>query len=98
MRVLKITALFVLLTVIALSVSLAWLVRTEQGSRWLLEQGHSILDSEQEPKMTRFLAEQLAMSHWFSKKKAERLLGYQEQVSTEVGMERLVAWLRRKGL
>ena len=73
-------------------------LKTAKMIGWLLEQGHSILDSEQEPKMTRFLAEQLAMSHWFSKKKAERLLGYQEQVSTEVGMERLVAWLRRKGL
>ena len=37
-RAFKITALVALLTVIALSVSLAWLVRTEQGSRWLLEQ------------------------------------------------------------
>ena len=39
MRAFKIMALTVLLTVIALSITLAWLVRTENGSRWLLEQG-----------------------------------------------------------
>ena len=43
MRALKITALISLLTTIVLVVVLvallAWLVRTEQGSRWLLEQG-----------------------------------------------------------
>ena len=43
MRALKITALISLLTtivlVIVLTALLAWLVRTEQGSRWLLEQG-----------------------------------------------------------
>ncbi|MCI5128363.1 MAG: 3-beta hydroxysteroid dehydrogenase, partial [Candidatus Electrothrix sp. AUS3] len=54
--------------------------------------------SKEEPKMTRFLAEQLAMSHWFSKKKAATLLGYQEKVSTETGMERLIAWLRQEEL
>ena len=48
--------------------------------------------------MTRFLAEQLAMSHWFSKKKAETLLGYREKVSTELGVERLIVWLQEKGL
>ena len=39
MRGFKIMALALLLTVIVLSTILAWLVRTEQGSRWLLEQG-----------------------------------------------------------
>jgi nucleoside-diphosphate-sugar epimerase len=65
---------------------------------WLLEKGHGVLGRRQEPKMTRFLAEQLALSHWFSKKKAETLLGYEEKVSTEVGMERLVDWLGQEGL
>ncbi|WP_339133054.1 MAG: NAD-dependent epimerase/dehydratase family protein [Candidatus Electrothrix sp. GW3-4] len=65
---------------------------------WLLEKGYGLLDSKEEPKMTRFLAEQLALSHWFSKKKAETLLGYREKVSTEVGVERLLTWLRQEGL
>jgi nucleoside-diphosphate-sugar epimerase len=38
------------------------------------------------------------MSHWFSRKQTENLLGYKEQVSTEEGLERLTAWLRQEGL
>ena len=64
---------------------------------WLLEQVYAALKIEREPKMTRFLAEQLAMSHWFSKQQAADLLGYQEQVSTEEGLDRLTAWLRQEG-
>ncbi len=63
---------------------------------WLLEKVYATLKIEREPKMTRFLAEQLAMSHWFSRKQAEKLLGYTEQVATEEGLERLVHWLRQK--
>lgn len=48
---------------------------------------------KQEPPMTRFLAEQLARSHWFSIKKAQNDLGYHPRVATAAGMERLVAWL-----
>jgi nucleoside-diphosphate-sugar epimerase len=47
-----------------------------------------------EPRMTRFLAEQLAKSHWFSIKRARRDLGYEPRVSTAEGMERLVKWLK----
>ncbi len=61
---------------------------------WLLEQVYSILQLEQEPRMTRFLAEQLALSHWFSKNNAETLLGYTEKVTTRQGIEYLVDWLR----
>ncbi|MCI5178159.1 MAG: NAD-dependent epimerase/dehydratase family protein [Candidatus Electrothrix sp. AW3_4] len=71
---------------------------TAKAIGWLLENGHGLVGSKEEPKMTRFLAEQLAMSHWFSKKKAATLLGYQEKVSTETGMERLIAWLRQEEL
>ena len=39
MRALKITALVVLLLVVVLSITLGWLVRSEPGSRWLLQQG-----------------------------------------------------------
>mgnify|MGYP001823673192 FL=1 len=43
MRVLKITVIVSLLTtvvtVLVLTASLAWLARSEEGSRWLLERG-----------------------------------------------------------
>ncbi len=56
----------------------------------LMELIYGVLAIEQEPKMTRFLAEQLALSHWFSRKNAEKLLGYSDQVSTVEGVEKLV--------
>ena len=52
---------------------------------------------EKEPKMTRFLAEQLARSHWFSINRARHDLGYEPRVSTAAGMVRLVEWLKKKG-
>ncbi len=64
----------------------------------VLETVYGLLRLDREPKMTRFLAEQLALSHWFSKERARNLLGYREQVSTEQGMERLLHWLKREGL
>ena len=39
MRALKILVLIIVLTTVLLGASLAWLVRSEAGSRWLLEQG-----------------------------------------------------------
>jgi len=48
-----------------------------------------------EPPMTRFLASQLATSHWFDISAARRDFGYHPQVSTAEGMERLATWLRQ---
>jgi nucleoside-diphosphate-sugar epimerase len=48
-----------------------------------------------EPPMTRFLASQMATSHWFNITAARRDLGYQPRVSTAEGMRRLGEWLRR---
>jgi 2-alkyl-3-oxoalkanoate reductase len=47
-----------------------------------------------EPPMTRFLAAQLATSHWFDVGAARRDLEYVPRVSTAEGMQRLAAWLR----
>jgi nucleoside-diphosphate-sugar epimerase len=71
---------------------------TARSLGWLLEKGYTLLKKEEEPQMTRFLAEQLAMSHWFKKDQARALLGYSEQVSSAQGMERLVAWLADEGM
>ena len=61
----------------------------------LLEGIYTLAGRQDEPRMTRFLAEQLAKSHWFSIANARRDLGYEPKVSTAEGLDRLVASLRR---
>jgi len=63
---------------------------------WLMEILFGLLRIQKEPVMTRFLAEQLAMSHWFFIDKARARLAYAPKVSTGEGMNRLVAWLEEK--
>ncbi len=63
------------------------------GIGGVLELLHSAFLPEREPRMTRFLAEQLAKSHYFSISRAERDFGYAPIVSTARGMELLVAWI-----
>ena len=49
-----------------------------------------------EPPMTRFVAEELATSHWFDIRAAQEDLGYRPLVSTEEGLRRLRHWLQDK--
>ncbi len=56
------------------------------------------LGIQREPLMTRFLAAQLAKSHYFNMAAAKRDLGYEASVSNEEGVDRLVAWYERHGL
>ena len=69
-------------------------LRTALRAGALLESIHWLTRSRHEPRMTRFLARQLATSHWFDITAARRDLGYVPQVSTVDGMGRLGAWLR----
>ena len=67
--------------------------RTARRAGWVAEWFHRVLRIESEPRMTRFLASQLSKSHYFDITAARRDLGYAPAVSTEEGVERLVAWL-----
>ena len=57
----------------------------------VLEFLYSCLKKKNEPRMTRFLAEQLAKSHYFSIDNAKADLGYEVKISTKEGMKRLLA-------
>jgi 2-alkyl-3-oxoalkanoate reductase len=58
-----------------------------------LEAAYWLLRRSDEPRMTRFLAAQLATSHWFDISRAKRDFGYEPRVSTVEGMRRLEKWL-----
>jgi nucleoside-diphosphate-sugar epimerase len=60
----------------------------------LLEAFHKITRSAEEPRMTRFLAEQLAKSHYFSIDNARKDLDYTPIISTNEGLRRTVSWLK----
>jgi nucleoside-diphosphate-sugar epimerase len=62
-----------------------------------LETIYTLLGIEREPLMTRFLAGQLAHSHWFSIAASRRDLGYSPEVTTGEGLQRTAAWLRHAG-
>lgn len=55
----------------------------------LLERVHRLLRIQSEPRMTRFLAAQLATSHYFDISAARRDFSYQPRVSTSKGMRLL---------
>jgi nucleoside-diphosphate-sugar epimerase len=59
----------------------------------VLESAYRLLGRTAEPRMTRFLAAQLATSHWFDISRARHDFGYAPRVSTAEGMQRLEAWL-----
>jgi 2-alkyl-3-oxoalkanoate reductase len=61
---------------------------------WLMETVYGVLWPDAEPPMTRFVARELATSHWFDLTAARRDLGYEPRVSIDEGLRRLGEWLR----
>ncbi len=60
----------------------------------LLEGIYKLLNLKREPPMTRFVARELATSHWFNIQAAKSDLGYRPIVSTHEGLKRLAVWLK----
>ncbi len=72
------------------STSLDSALRVGQVCEWV----YRMVGTTSEPPMTRFLAWQLASSHWFDISAARQDFAYQPPISTAEGMERLARWLR----
>jgi nucleoside-diphosphate-sugar epimerase len=64
----------------------AWIAYSAGG---VLEGVHRTLGRDGEPKMTRFIARQLATAHWYDPKASRELLGYRPRVTMEEGLARL---------
>jgi nucleoside-diphosphate-sugar epimerase len=62
----------------------------------LCEMAYALVRTTREPPMSRFLAWQLASSHWFDISAAHRDFGYEPRVSTAEGMRQLGEWLSRR--
>ncbi|MFC1859750.1 NAD-dependent epimerase/dehydratase family protein [Thermodesulfobacteriota bacterium] len=60
----------------------------------LLEGIYKTARIKSEPKMTRFVARELATAHWFDIGAARRDLGYTPRISTTEGLRRLEEWLQ----
>jgi 2-alkyl-3-oxoalkanoate reductase len=56
-----------------------------------MEACYGLLRLSGEPRMTRFLAAQLAKDHYFDISRAKADFGYSPQISTSEGMRRLAA-------
>ncbi|MBI1993238.1 MAG: NAD-dependent epimerase/dehydratase family protein [Deltaproteobacteria bacterium] len=70
--------------------------RTAKSLGAALEVVHTLLLLSREPRMTRFLAAQLAKSHYFDVSRAKRDFGYAPRITTAEGLERLVAYLQNQ--
>ena len=60
----------------------------------VMEVFYKIFRLKGEPRMTRFIAAQLAKSHYFSHQKAFDHFGFDPQISNEEGLKRTLTWLK----
>jgi len=71
--------------------------RLAYGVGAVLEGVYRLLKLPGEPRLTRFVAEELGTAHWFDLTAAKNDFGYQPSVSIQEGLQRLQAWLQQEG-
>ncbi|MBF0234211.1 MAG: NAD-dependent epimerase/dehydratase family protein, partial [Desulfamplus sp.] len=68
--------------------------KTAERAGLVMEKIFSLFNIKKDPPMTRFMAKELATSHWFDISRAKQDLGYKPLISTSEGLLRLKNWLR----
>lgn len=63
----------------------------------LIDRVWPLLGREDEPPLTRFLADQLGTAHWFDPRPVQQDLGWTPQVSIDDGLRALAGWFDRTG-
>lgn len=63
---------------------------------WGMETWYGFWGIKEEPRLTRFVAAELATAHWFNVEAATRDLGFTPKVTIEEGFRRLAEWLKTK--
>jgi nucleoside-diphosphate-sugar epimerase len=66
--------------------------RTAYVAGAVLEGMYTVFRIKSDPPMTRFVAKELATSHWFNISRAKKDLGYRPTISTKEGLHRLKHW------
>ena len=59
----------------------------------MMEATYKLLGARREPRLTRFLVNELSTAHWFDITAAKRDFGYEPSISIDEGLTRLKAWL-----
>jgi 2-alkyl-3-oxoalkanoate reductase len=62
------------------------------GGGAAVERAWDLMGRDDDPPMTRFLAEQLATAHWFDQRRTRSALGWLPRVSLDEGFARLTEW------
>jgi 2-alkyl-3-oxoalkanoate reductase len=74
----------------SISRNTAWMVGA------VLEILYKMFKIKGEPRMTRFLADELSTAHWFDIGAAKKDLGYKPKISMEEGLAQLEKWLQNR--
>lgn len=61
----------------------------------IVESAYRFFHLQGEPRMTRFVAQELATAHWFDLSAAKNDFGYRPEVSVDEGLRRLQSWLQQ---
>jgi len=71
-----------------------------RNTAWMIGAGleifYKMFKISGEPRMTRFLADELSTAHWFDISAAKKDLGYKPKISMEEGLYKLENWLQNR--